>query len=193
MMETDTVGVLNLLQSEEVNSRAEPELVQGRRILMWSSYCGTYGMGGPGFLGFLLSETEERGEEWLILTLWAADEWCIVDGKPIGAPKELYSEWRPYCSNYADAKWDDFSPLLGVGGFGNKKPEVNFNPVLETFRCGPKSCQITISRGEEKPLVINIHEDPEMRPPWANGTPHVLGESDLRDLWVLANVPNVMI
>jgi hypothetical protein len=36
---------------------------------------GTYGMGGPGFFGLRL------GEEWLVISIWGASDWILVDGR----------------------------------------------------------------------------------------------------------------
>ena len=43
-------------------------------------HMGTYGMGGPGFLGFLLEEPASRMRRWLVITLWAAAGWATLDG-----------------------------------------------------------------------------------------------------------------
>lgn len=207
MSEEEYTGVLNLLNSPEIMGRAESNLVEGRRITSWAPYCGTYGMGGPGFLGFELDDAPDADErewnqkkDWLILTLWGASEWLIIsheEDRPLQAPHDL-PEWKPLFSNVATAngvlKWDEFSPLLGVGqNWDGMKYQDGF-PVLEKFICDKNSCQLVIKTPEKGDIVISLKEDPALRPPWGSGKPHKLGDNDdLRDCWVLAKIPNIMI
>ena len=53
----------------------------GRIITRWTPDLGSYGMGGCGLFGACLSQTPEFPEEWLILMLWGAPDWLLVDGK----------------------------------------------------------------------------------------------------------------
>ncbi|TAK10239.1 MAG: hypothetical protein EPO39_00585 [Candidatus Manganitrophaceae bacterium] len=52
-----------------------------RSILCWSPNIGSYGMGGPGFWGFKLAESDPYPEEWLILTVWNAGDCLLFDGE----------------------------------------------------------------------------------------------------------------
>ena len=54
--------------------------IVGRTILDCSKYLGSYGMGGPGFFGFQLKAKSYWPEEWLVLTMWSAAEWLLLDG-----------------------------------------------------------------------------------------------------------------
>jgi hypothetical protein len=51
------------------------ERVVGRTVGEICTCAGTYGMGGPGFLGLRL------GDEWLIIAIWGAASWVQVDGR----------------------------------------------------------------------------------------------------------------
>lgn len=55
--------------------------IVGRKINRWSSDLGSYGMGGCGLFGAQLSRTSEFPEEWLILMLWNAPSWLLIDGE----------------------------------------------------------------------------------------------------------------
>lgn len=54
--------------------------ILNRPIIGWSQSLGSYGMGGPGFWGFLLGKQGAYPEEWLILTLWHSGVWLRLDG-----------------------------------------------------------------------------------------------------------------
>ncbi len=45
-----------------------------------STHLGTYGMGGPGFLGIQIEGGPAPGRRWLVVTLWAAAGWATIDG-----------------------------------------------------------------------------------------------------------------
>lgn len=51
------------------------EMVVGRTVDEICLYVGTYGMGGPGFFGLRL------GTEWLVVAIWGAASWILVDGR----------------------------------------------------------------------------------------------------------------
>lgn len=64
--------------------------VVGRRVLQWSSHRGTYGMGGPGFFGLELEAKDDHPQEWLVLTIWGAASWLLLDGRWIEAHPKFY-------------------------------------------------------------------------------------------------------
>lgn len=53
--------------------------IVGRTILDCNKYLGSYGMGGPGFFGLKLEKKGRFREEWLVLTMWGATEWLLID------------------------------------------------------------------------------------------------------------------
>ena len=74
-MTTDETNIIPSVQ--ESTRKAPPTLRQvgivsivDRFILDWSSHIGSYGQGGPGFVGFELQKNKTRPVEWLVLTLW---------------------------------------------------------------------------------------------------------------------------
>ncbi|HEX9990414.1 MAG TPA: hypothetical protein VGE45_18290 [Chloroflexia bacterium] len=87
--------------------------VIGRRVIEWSDSLGTYGMGGPGFFGLYLAETEAYSAEWFALTLWGAGEWLLLDGRWAHANPNQYDVQRPLRSDYAGMEgWDEISGML---------------------------------------------------------------------------------
>ena len=49
------------------------------RVYRTCSFLGSYGMGGPGFLGLRCAKQHRRF--WIVFTLWSADSWLTLDGK----------------------------------------------------------------------------------------------------------------
>jgi hypothetical protein len=85
----------------------------GRTITQWSLILGSYGMGGPGFFGLHLSAADAWAAEWLVLTVWGASAWLLLDGHWVEATPDPWAIQRPLYSNYAgDASWDEVSPVI---------------------------------------------------------------------------------
>ena len=61
--------------------------VMNRAIIDWSRNLGFAGMSGAGFLGFRLCATDEFPAEWLVLTIWGASFWLLLDEK-------RFDEWE---------------------------------------------------------------------------------------------------
>lgn len=73
------------------------EQVIGRVINEFSSHVGTYGMGGPGFVGLRL------GNEWLVISIWGAAEWMMSQGRCIEDTfHEAHARPTPWLPNDKD-------------------------------------------------------------------------------------------
>ena len=78
-------------------SPVEPNDLIGRHVEEIVPYAGTYGMGGPGFFALRLDR------EWLIIAVWSADNWLIVDGRAVGdAFYDNYGRQAPWISEDGD-------------------------------------------------------------------------------------------
>jgi hypothetical protein len=89
------------------------ERILGRKVVAWSHSLGSYGMGGPGFFGLQLYSSPAFHAEWLVLTLWAADNWLLFDGQWVAAHPNQYHKQRPLVSYFGgDEDWDDLSEKL---------------------------------------------------------------------------------
>jgi hypothetical protein len=89
------------------------ERIVGRQIIAWHHSLGSYGMGGPGFFGLQLGPSRAFPEEWLVLTLWAADNWLLFDGRWVAAHPNQYHIQRPLVSYFGgDEDWDELSVSL---------------------------------------------------------------------------------
>lgn len=161
----------------DVKAKATPALVLAREVLSWTTHGGTYGMGGPGFLGFELAPGNARPREWLLLTLWSAGDWVLANKRWVTASPEQYAVQRPWSSYYGgDRTWDELGPLI-VGkwltrfSLWNSGFELIIGDVVFTFSDDPKDRPIYTGTGE-----------PRVLPPKAN----------LHDAWILADKVNVM-
>tara|TARA_B100002051_G_scaffold147570_1_gene139637 strand:+ start:7945 stop:8475 length:531 start_codon:yes stop_codon:yes gene_type:complete len=150
--------------------------VVGRQVIQFSPYCGTYGQGGPGFVGFKLKAHGERPEEWLILCLWCSDDWLTVNGRWLGAHPDQYGTQKPMISNFSGQKWDEFTPLVVGSAVGQ-------------FDVEEKSCEIRIGEAH-----IVLSDDPNDRPPYLAGKlRELMVGDDLRRAWILASAPWVQV
>ena len=105
------------------------ERVLSRKILKWDPGIGSWGRVSPRFFGFLLEEQDGYPQEWLVLTIWGAAEWLLLDDQWVLShsnqhrlQKPLYCsyvprQWDALSSRYIEASpgWDNFSPLV-LGG-----------------------------------------------------------------------------
>jgi hypothetical protein len=115
--------------------------VLGRRIVSWKSNYGSYGMGGPGFFGMELAARDSWPAEHLVLTLWAAAEWLMLDSVWVEAHPNQFHLQRPLFANFGpEESWDDVTPRL-VGG------------TIERFDLAHASCRILVRNGAQDHLL----------------------------------------
>jgi hypothetical protein len=136
--------------------------VLGREIMDWIPHAGTYGMGGPGFLGIHFDT------EWLIVAIWGAGNWFRLDGR-------LLTDlgWE---KNGRTPPWDVRQGLNDGTPFkGRKFVEFNLNR---------QSIRAVMDDGR----VLELSSDSSQRAPFAgNGQPRSLeGDDDLRRLVFLS-------
>ena len=127
--------VSNIVACSEGTQKAPPppslfqsgglDRISGRIVLEWSCTLGDYGMGGPGFFGLKLSALEPFPQEWLVLTLWSACTWLMLDGDWVDAHPRYHDRQLPLFINYGDAgsKRDLVSAVL----VGAEIVEAEFN------------------------------------------------------------------
>jgi hypothetical protein len=180
--------LINCLKNRKVRCQAVPESVEGRVVLAVTYIAGTYGMGGPGFFGLRLDKKDDCPEEWLLCTLWNADNWMLVNGRCLAAHPEQQEEFKPLTGSVykrndcgglhaTGQTWDEFSPLV----LGHK---------IRRFQCEKHCCELVI--GETR---LEIVEDPKARPIlFGSKKPRQLAwNQDLREAWVLAKTAAVEI
>ena len=145
-------------------------------------HAGTYGMGGPGFFGLLLTASLRAPEEWLLCTLWGAGSWMIVDGRWLLAHPEQYAQKKPLYGtiyersvygwlNATDEIWDEFRPRV-------------IGQTLRSFVCERQSRELLIGQS-----TLQITKDAGTRPIFygSKRLRCLTWRHDLRRAWVLAN------
>jgi hypothetical protein len=86
--------LIDCRRKKGVKCQARPELVEGRQVLGFIPYAGTYGMGGPGFFALQLAAGNGRPTEWLVCMLWGAGNRMLVNRRWLAAHPGLHQEQR---------------------------------------------------------------------------------------------------
>ena len=72
------VGLWRFARSPVRLADADLTGFRGATVLSTSHLLGSYGMGGPGFLGLRL-QLPRGGATWVVFTIWAAAEWLTIN------------------------------------------------------------------------------------------------------------------
>lgn len=84
-----------------------------RPIISWTSHAGHWGQSGAGFFALELAETRAYHQEFLVLTLFCASHWLLLDGHWLAANPRQYATHRPLFSFFGGKQnWDEVSSLL---------------------------------------------------------------------------------
>jgi hypothetical protein len=141
---------------------------RGATVLSTSHMLGSYGMGGPGFLGLRLKLPGGRST-WVVFTIWAAAEWLTInddllaDGYFPSEKEELALTWR-------------FRPLSSLIGL-----------TLTDIRLEHDCAELAFSGASER-LVLRLHRDSSGLPVHRGSKqPKVLAASqDVRDAVIIS-------
>jgi hypothetical protein len=84
------------------------ENIIDRKLLGICTHLGTYGMGGPGFFGLLLDNTE-----YLTYAVWYAGSYVIIDDRVVECHPDLYKETKPWFSKFGgEEDWDELTDYI---------------------------------------------------------------------------------
>jgi hypothetical protein len=157
----------------------------GRYITDYSPYYGSYGMGGPGFLGFTLSEKPEveASSFVLVYAVGRAAEWTLLDNRIVECNPIYYDTFHPWISDYGDKdipNWDDLHAVI-VGS------------VITSVHLKADRCSIKLNKlGVEHTLEF-VKNDSRLAP-FGNGQPRedAFTSGTIGDCFVL-QAPNGML
>ncbi|PCJ58188.1 MAG: hypothetical protein COA79_14305 [Planctomycetota bacterium] len=176
---------MNITECWEAGTKNHPETLReigvdriiGREIIEYSGCKGTYGMGGPGFVGFRLDKTADYKKEWLILTLWGATDWLLYDSRWVSAHPNQYEVQRPLIG-IGDEVWDEFTEKV----IGAKILEIDF--------C-ENSSKLTLGTNDDK-NILEIPEDVSLLPKYGGTLQSKLwdGEDQMK-AWVISKSGNL--
>ena len=160
---------------------ATSETVIGRKVVEWSTHCGTYGMGGPGFFGLRFDN-----DEWLILQLWGSEGWLHINHRVLSANSdvkgfnEAFDPVFPRDQCFKDHSVND-KALDDI---------LNLPDVITEFEFSGNSGYLML--GETR---ISIEEDYTKRSYYCGiSKPHIFpDDEDLKDAWIISSVPWVRV
>lgn len=133
---------------------------RGATVLSTSHLLGSYGMGGPGFLGLRL-QLPRGGTTWVVFTIWAAAEWLTInddllaDGYFPDEQKEISRPWRfRHLSNLIGSTLTDIR-------LEHDCAELAFNGASEplVLRLQRDSSGLPVYRGSKQPKVLEASQD----------------------------------
>jgi hypothetical protein len=114
-----------------------------------------------------LAPNGSRREEWLVLCLWGAAEWCLFEGKPIEAPYQ-----------FPDL------PAFGSDAFARA---VSDGEIMEAH-IQDESCEILISSPGGAVCRLEVPSDTQRLPVFGGtgGRRRLAPTDSLWDAWVLS-------
>lgn len=127
-----------------------PEKFNGSHILDVCTFCGTYGMGGPGFFGLKLQG--DYGIRWLTYCIWAAGEHILFDNKILQCHPSYSEQYKPLLS------FDDYSNSLDA-----IKKQLR-NMTIKDFRVSKETFEIELVDSKSESHFIQSYKHSEKFP-----------------------------
>jgi len=151
-----------------------PARLLGRAVVDSSRSLGSYGMGGAGLFGLELAADGDRPREWVVLSLWGADNWLHLDGKIMDAN--------------AHGRHNRDMPEWGPGDEAVRRVLVGRR--ITAVAMESDHCRLTFGDDEH---VLELRQDPAARPLFAGtGQQRVLG-CHLLDAWVISPTCHLLV
>ncbi len=114
----------------------------GIEIREVSTVLGNYGMGGAGFFGLLLDNSE-----FLTYAVLGAGNYVIIDNRVVGCNPDLYEKTKPWLSNFGEGQtWDDLTTHIS----GSK---------IENISLTTETCNISLKKFDKKIEVTFVKND----------------------------------
>lgn len=133
--------------------KGNESLFIGQCVRSICPYLGSYGMGGPGFLGLRFATGK------IVYSLWAADGWLTLDRKLI--QDSLFPNER---MQYDPAHLVSINTLNGA--------------MLESIECGPETYALVFSKDGQQ-FQLSLRRDGRGLPVWrGNGRPKVFAADE---------------
>ena len=149
------------------------ETLKNSHIVDVCTWCGTYGMGGPGFFGLKLQG--EFGERWLTYCIWAAGEHILFDDSIL--------ECHP---DYAEK----YSPLIAFDDYSNsfaKFKKMLLDMTIKEVAVSKESIKIALIDNHGKTHSIRSYKYSEKFPE-QGGTGkkrNSFEKGEMKDYWLI--------
>ena len=137
--------------------------VLNRTIIDACAYMGSYGGAGPGFWGVCLRKSKDFSREWLVLRIWAANEWLHFDDMTMRRDDRMSAnKWDAATRKYIGAK-------------------------IIKIKMADKSCNFTLRFLDGSLHHLEIKKNPQERPVYP-GTKELrdLGNNSIWGAWVIS-------
>ncbi|GAB1858421.1 hypothetical protein MHTCC0001_32580 [Flavobacteriaceae bacterium MHTCC 0001] len=131
-----------LFNRPKLLKQVDKTTIIGLEIKDFSSNLGTYGMGGPGFFGVLLSNGE-----YLTYAVWGAGNYVIIDNQVVECNPDLYHKTKPWVSNFGDdMTWNHLTGYISGG-------------IIIDYTIHDDSCEIIIANRSETLNISFVKND----------------------------------
>lgn len=139
----------------------EWEWIRGARVLAVDGCMGSYGMGGPGFLGLRVRAFE--GETWVVFRLWSASDWLTLDDRVVN--DGLFPREREGIAPDAQVS---IQSLVGT--------------TLEAYTCDPERLALGFRGAADQARWLTLRRNGAGVLPWrGTGLPKTIPEGESLD------------
>lgn len=154
------IGLWRFARRPQRLSDADASLIRGATVTRTSEYLGSYGMGGPGFVGLRLRLSSGR-HTWVVFTVWAAAGWLTINDDLL---TEGYfpDEQRKLSSSRRLRRLSDLvGSTLTDTHLGRELAELTFTGSAGSLvlRLRRDSSALPVHRGSKQPKVLAASQD----------------------------------
>lgn len=142
------------------------ERIEGRRIIDYSVNVGSKGKKGLGFFGLHLEESTSYSREWLVLCIYSAPDWLLLDGKWMDAHPDFH--------NIQEVVTDDRMEEIFMGAYVDEVQISDYRTVIKMESGGFTH-------------ILELTDDMKSLPPFATGEERIWYKKDFHpDAWVIS-------
>jgi hypothetical protein len=175
-------GFVHVMSKPRSLSEVGIERLTGVRILGYSEYLGSYGMGGPGFFGLLLEPLAGADHsEYLVYTRWGSGNFTFLDNRMISAPHKSQDTYNPWLAFHSKDKTNELSTVVE-------------GAIITSINLQSQACTMDLLKGDTHHVLEFVVDDPRLPQPRPGKThkddietqisDYLLFQHELATLWV---------